>query len=105
MFGVNSCIENNATHLFAMSVSHSLSLGVNEPLHLGMMKLPLETFVESVHRFQRQGVLHHNLHSLLLVRNDPRVNSVNFTPWFGVAAATVTSQYSYQDVPNRILSQ
>ena len=29
MFGVTSCIENNATHLFAMSLSRSL--GVNEP--------------------------------------------------------------------------
>ena len=31
MFGVNSCIENNATHLFAMSLSRLLSLDVNEP--------------------------------------------------------------------------
>ena len=31
MFGVNSCIENNVTHLFAVSLSRSLSLGVNKP--------------------------------------------------------------------------
>ena len=28
--GVNSCIENNGTHLLVTSLSHSVSLSVNE---------------------------------------------------------------------------
>ena len=68
MFG-----ENNATHLFAMLLLHSLLLGVNEPLHLGMMKLQLETLGNSAHGFQSQGGCTFIAYALFsLVPNDPQ---------------------------------